>query len=105
MLNCGAQWWAAVCPEKIKNDKKKLDWCSSQVQKQREDRDSHFSACLDENIWVAICLFFFSIQFHPNMILDDNIWVCSFFFFQFHLQLILCLQEYEFKRLNKHKKK
>jgi len=35
-----------------------------QVQKQREDRDSHFSACLDENIW-----------------------------------------EYEFKRLNKHKKK
>jgi len=34
------------------------------VQKQREDRDSHFSACLDENIW-----------------------------------------EYEFKRLNKHKKK
>ena len=37
----------------------------SQVQKQREDREnSHFSACLDENIW-----------------------------------------EYEFKRLNKHKKK
>ena len=39
--------------------------CWLQVQKQREDRESsHFSACLDENIW-----------------------------------------EYEFKRLNKHKKK
>lgn len=37
----------------------------SQVQKQREERETtHFSACLDENIW-----------------------------------------EYEFKRLNKHKKK
>ena len=67
--------------KKLRMTKKKLDWCSPQVQKQREDRDSHFSACLDENIWVAICLFFFSIQFHPNMILDDNIMVCSFFFF------------------------